>query len=120
MEALECLTSPVIKSLFIEDIDNSTLSRHLGYAIFIMNYLDIAFEEHIESCAASFLYAIVISFLASLNTVCSEKLIDARTTLNDLINTSILVCLYLLFLQSFFSSIQSITETLLFRYTLIL
>ncbi|EFO25535.2 hypothetical protein LOAG_02947 [Loa loa] len=91
MDAQECLASPIVKSLFIENVgDDSTLLSHLGYAIFIISYLDMAVEEHMRYYTTSFLYAVAISSLASINTVCSEKLIDARTSLNNLVNNSIL------------------------------
>uniref|UniRef100_A0A158Q7G4 E3 ubiquitin-protein ligase listerin n=1 Tax=Elaeophora elaphi TaxID=1147741 RepID=A0A158Q7G4_9BILA len=91
MNAQECLSSPIVKSLFNGNVENnSTLLTHLSYAIFIMSYLDIALEEQIRYYATSCLYAIVISSLASTNTVCSESLIDIRTSLNNLVNKLIL------------------------------
>ncbi|VBB32600.1 unnamed protein product [Acanthocheilonema viteae] len=91
MDAQECLALPIVKSLLSENMDNnSTLLSHLSYAVFIMKYLDTALEKHIGYCMASFLYAIAISSLASINTICTESLIDIRTILKNLINKLIL------------------------------
>ncbi|CAG9533387.1 unnamed protein product [Cercopithifilaria johnstoni] len=91
MDAQECLALPMVKSLFSGNVDNnSTLLPHLSYAVFIISYLDIALEKHVDYCMASFVYAVAISSLASINTICSECLIDIRTSLNNLINKLIL------------------------------
>ncbi|EJW83462.1 hypothetical protein WUBG_05626 [Wuchereria bancrofti] len=92
MDAQECLASPIVKSLFNENVDdNFTLLPHLGYAVFITSYLDMVLEEHMRYCTTSFLYAVAVSSLASINTVCDEKLIDTGASLKNLINNLVLV-----------------------------
>ncbi|KAM3716551.1 E3 ubiquitin-protein ligase listerin [Dirofilaria immitis] len=91
IDALECLGAPVVKSLIIENVDNnSTLLSHLNYAIFIINYLNMVAEEHIEHCTTNFLYAVGILSVASINTICNERLTDIRTYLNNLVKQLIL------------------------------
>lgn len=111
MDAQECLASSIAKSLFNGNVDNnSMLLPHLSYAVFIISYLDMALEEHVGYCTTSFLYAITVLSLASINTICSEKLIDIRTNLNNLVNNLILVCSS--FLRWFFALfIRNITAT---------
>ncbi|VIO98987.1 Zinc finger protein 294., putative [Brugia malayi] len=92
MDAQECLASPIIKSLFNENMDdNFTLLPHLGYAVFITSYLDMVLEQNMRYCTTSFLYAIAVSSLASINTVCNEKLIDTGANLKNLIKNLVLV-----------------------------
>ncbi len=103
MDAQECLASPIIKSLFNENMDdNFTLLPHLGYAVFITSYLDMVLEQNMRYCTTSFLYAIAVSSLASINTVCNEKLIDTGANLKNLIKNLVLVCLFLYFRSSFY------------------
>ncbi|VDK68810.1 unnamed protein product [Onchocerca ochengi] len=91
MDVQECLASPVVTSLFSENVDNnSTLLPYLSYAIFIINYLDMIAEAYTRHYTTSFLYAVAISSLASINTICNEQFIDARTNLNNLVNQLIL------------------------------
>ncbi|VDO63627.1 unnamed protein product [Onchocerca flexuosa] len=91
MDAQECLASPVVTSLLSENVDNnSTLLPHLIYASFIINYLDMTDEANIGHYTTSLLYAVAISALASINTICNEQFIDAKTNLNNLVNQMIL------------------------------
>ncbi|VDN07438.1 unnamed protein product [Thelazia callipaeda] len=89
----ECLSSPVAFKLLIDKSqqdDDFILSSHLTYAVFMSNYLEKLFEENIGNCLPTYLYAIVVFSLLSLNTINNENFSDLYETLDDFVNQKIM------------------------------